>query len=97
MAKLLFYHSPLIIDTHFLSLVGAALPRRKANARAVVPLLQSSYFFVYVYPGFHFGLCPHSPLGYEEVSCLKALAIRLNFDAVALNILSMWQKNRYFA
>ena len=67
------FHSLLIIDTHFLSPVGAAPPRRKANARAVVPLLRSSYFFVYVYPGFHFGLCPHSTLGYEEVSCLKAL------------------------
>ena len=30
------------IDTHFLSPVGAALPRRKANARVVVPLLRSS-------------------------------------------------------
>ena len=29
--------------------------------------------FVCVYPGFHFGLCPHSTLGFEEVSCLKAL------------------------
>ena len=38
------FHSLLIIDTHFLSPVGAALPRRKANARAVVPLLRSSYF-----------------------------------------------------
>ncbi len=88
------FHSLLI---HLLSPVGAAPPRRKANARAVVPLLRSSYFFVSVYPGFHFGLCPHSTLGYEEVSCLKALAIRLNFDAIVLNILSMWQKNRYFA
>ena len=29
--------------------------------------------FVCVYPGFHFGLCPHYTLGYEKVSCLKAL------------------------
>ena len=34
-----------------------------------------------VYPGFHFGLCPHCTLGYAGVSCLKALIIRLNFDA----------------
>ena len=27
--------------------------------------------FVYVYPGFHFGLCPHYTLGFEEVSCLR--------------------------
>ena len=38
------FHSLLIIDTHFLSPVGTALPRRKANARVVVPLLRSSYF-----------------------------------------------------
>ena len=36
-----------------------------------------------VYPGFHIGLCPHSTQGYAGVSCLKALAISLNFDAVA--------------
>ena len=64
---------------------GAALPRRKENARVVVPLLRSSYFCVHVYPGFHIGLCPHSTLGYEEVSCLKALAISLNFDEVTLS------------
>ena len=38
------FHSLLIINTHFLSPVGATLLRRKANARAVVPLLRSSYF-----------------------------------------------------
>ena len=27
--------------------------------------------FVSVYPGFHFGLCPHFTLGFEEVSCLR--------------------------
>ena len=37
-----------------------------------------------VYPGFHIGLCPHSILGYAGVSCLKALVISLNFDAVVL-------------
>ena len=37
------------------------------------------------YPGFHIGLCPHSTLGFEEVSCLKALAFSLNLDAFALN------------
>ncbi len=30
------------------------------------------------YPGFHFGLCPHSTLGFARVSCLKALVISLN-------------------
>ena len=75
----------LIIETYLLSPKGAALPRRKANARVVVPLLRSSYFCVHVYPGFHIGLCPHSTLGFEEVSCLKALAISLNFDEVTLS------------
>ena len=37
-----------------------------------------------VYPGFHFGLCPHYTLGYAGVSCLKALIISPNFDALAL-------------
>ena len=46
------FHSLLIIDTHFLSPVGAALPRRKANARAVVPLLRSSYFLSLFTQGF---------------------------------------------
>ena len=30
-------------------------------------------FCVRVYPGLHFGLCPHSTLGFAGVSCLKAL------------------------
>ena len=38
-----------------------------------------------VYPGFHFGLCPHYTLGFAGVSCLKALIMRLNSDAVALS------------
>jgi len=46
------FHSFLIIDTHFLSPVGAALPRRKANAHAVVPLLRSSYFLSMFTQGF---------------------------------------------
>ena len=28
-------------------------------------------FCVRVYPGFHFGLCPHSTLGFAGVSCLR--------------------------
>ena len=56
----------------------------KTNACAVVPLLKELLIFVFpVYPGFHFGLCPHYTLGYAGVSCLKALSISLNFDALA--------------
>ncbi len=38
--------------------------------------------FVWVYPGFHIGLCPHSTLGFAGEPCLKALVISLNFDAL---------------
>ena len=70
---------------HLLSPKGEALPRRKTNDRVIVPLLRSSILLlVRVYPGFHIGLCPHSTLGYAGVSCLKALIISLNFDALAL-------------
>ena len=66
---------------------GAALPRRKTNARVIVPLLRSSILLlVRVYPGFHIGLCPHFTLGYAGVSCLKALVISLIFDVGALLI-----------
>ena len=62
----------LIIGTHLLSPKGAALPRRKTNARVIVPLLRSSILLlVRVYPGFHFGLCPHCTLGFAGVSCLR--------------------------
>ena len=46
------FHSLLIIETHLLSPVGTALPRRKANARVVVPLLRSSYFLSMFTQGF---------------------------------------------
>ena len=37
-----------------------------------MPLLKELILcFVSVYPGFHFGLCPHYTLGFEEVSCLR--------------------------
>ena len=75
----------LIIETYLLSPKGVALPRRKTNARVIVPLLRSSILlFVRVYPGLHFGLCPHCTLGFAGVSCLKALIMCLDFDAVAL-------------
>ena len=55
----------LIIGTHLLSPKGAALSRRKANVRVVVPLLRSSYFLSVciprvsyrALPSFHPGLC----------------------------------------
>ena len=57
----------LIIVTHLLSPKGAALPRRKANARAVSAAPTELLILLFaVFPGFHFGRCPHSTLGYEE-------------------------------
>ena len=84
-----------MIGIYLLSPKGAALLRRKTNARVIVPLLRSSILlWVRVYPGFHIGLCLHSTLGFAGVSCLKALVINLNFDAVALNGYSY--KGEYF-
>ena len=75
--------------THFLLLLskspkGAILPRRKANARVVVPLLRSSFCFCpsvprvsyRALPSFHPGLC----------RCIvpTALIMRLNSDAGVL-------------
>ena len=55
--------------------------KRSRSSAAPTELL---IFVSPVYPGFHIGLCPHSTLGFEEVSCLKALVISWNFDVVAL-------------
>ena len=52
-----------------------------SDARAESAAPSELLIFVFsVYPGFHFGLYPHSTLGYARVSCLKALVIRLNVD-----------------
>ena len=60
----------LIIETHLLSPARAALPHGKRSRRKC-----RSYgaliFVSVVYPGFHFGRCPHYTLGFEEVSCLR--------------------------
>ena len=46
---------------------GAALPRRKVNARAVSAAPTELLILLFaVFPGFHIGLCPHFTLGYEE-------------------------------
>ena len=73
------------IDILFLSPVGAAHPQSKCPTRAVSAAPKGAQFvFICVYPGFHFGLCPHATLSYAGVSYLKALIISLNFDAVVL-------------
>jgi len=60
------FHSLLIIDTHLLSPVGAALLRRKANARVVVPLLRSSYFLSMFTQGFISGFALIPPWAMQE-------------------------------
>ena len=56
----------LIIETYLLSPVGAALPRRKANARVVVPLLWSSYFVSMFTQGFISGFALIPPWAMQE-------------------------------
>ena len=59
---------------HLLSPIGAAQPQRKANTRAVSAAPKGAHFiFICRSPGFHFGLCPHSTLGYAGVSPLQGL------------------------
>ena len=80
----------------FLSPVGEAHPKSKCpNTRAVSAAPKGAHFiFICKYPGFHIGLCPHSTLGYAGVSCLKALVISLNFDALALTD-KQGKRNKY--
>ena len=62
-----------VIDILFLSPVGAAQPQSKcSNTHAVSAAPKGAQFvFICVYPGFHFGLCPHATLGYAGVACLR--------------------------
>ena len=64
-----------------MSPVRAVLPRTNTCAESAVPE-GAQPTFVWVYPGFHIGLCPHFTLGFAGVPCLKALVISLNFDAL---------------
>ena len=64
----------LIIETYLLSpfrggtiSLKSKCPNTHVVSAAPTELL---IFCVHVYPGLHFGLCPHSTLGFEEVSCL---------------------------
>jgi len=61
------FHSLLIIDAHLLSPKGAAPPRRKANARVVVPLLRSSLFLCPLFTqGFISGFALIPPWALQE-------------------------------
>ena len=64
--------SGLIIGTHLLSPKGVALFYLRQMLALLVPLLVGAQSaFVCVFPGFHFGLCPHFTLGYAGVACLR--------------------------
>ncbi|GEM_PF-6089858 len=74
-------------NTFFEPRRGGTTPKQVPNTRAVSAAPKGAHFtFICRYPGFHIGLCPHSTLGYAGVSCLKALAISLNLDELALSI-----------
>ena len=50
-----------------LSPKGAALPRRKTNARVIVPLLRSSYYLLFVFTqGFISGFALIPPWAFQE-------------------------------
>ena len=75
--------------THFLLLLskspnGAALPRRKVNARVVVPLLRSSFYFCPCVPRVSYRASPSFHPGLCRSIVPTALIMRLNFDAGAL-------------
>ena len=54
----------------FIEPKGAALPHGKRSRRKCRSYGAQSAL-VCVYPGLHFGLCPHSTLGFAGVSCLR--------------------------
>ena len=87
--RAILLHSPgaspgLGIGTHLLSPKGAALPRRKANARVVVPFLRSSYFLSACIPKVSYRALPSFHPGLCRSVVPMALIMRLNFDALAL-------------
>ena len=53
---------------------GTTLSRTNARTESAAPT-ELNPLLSKVYPGFHFGLCPHYTLGFAGVSCLKALVI----------------------
>ena len=89
--RAILLHSPgrkpwvIIVNTFIEPQRGGTTERINSNACVGSAAPTELLIFVSpVYPGFHIGLCPHSTLGYAGVSCLKALVISLNFDAVVL-------------
>ena len=86
------FHSLLIIDAHLLSPVGTALPRRKANARAVVPLLRSSYFLSMFTQGSISGFALIPPWAMQEYRPYRA-PLRLSYHFIILILLPCLKEN----
>ena len=72
----------------------AALPHGKCSRRKCRSYGAQSTL-VCVYPGLHFGLCPHYTLGFAGVSCLKALTSAPNNKRKSLGHKSLGFERKY--
>ena len=75
-ARAILIHSPgrkpwVVIVNTFIEPQRGGTPIDKVKCSHCSAAPTELLFFVPIYPGFHFGLCPHSTLGFEEVSCLR--------------------------
>ena len=84
----------LIVEIHLLSPARAALPHGKCSRRKCRSYGAQSTL-VCVYPGLHFGLCPHYTLGFAGVSCLKALTSAPNNKRKSLGRKSLGFERKY--
>ena len=80
---------------HLLSPGGAAQPQSKCpNTRVVSAAPKGAHLtFICRYPGFHFGLCPHSTLGFAGVSPLQGssmLSPPINYFVVLMRLTCRW-------
>ena len=78
----------------FIEPKGAALPHGKCSRRKCRSYGAQSTL-VCVYPGLHFGLCPHYTLGFAGVSCLKALTSAPNNKRKSLGHKSLGFERKY--
>ena len=76
--RAIHFHSPghkpwVNRPPHLLSPKGAAQPQSKCPNTRTVSATPKGAHFTFICTGFHFGLCPHSTLGYAGVSPLQGL------------------------
>ena len=72
--------------------LGAAFPRRKTNARVIVPLLRSSFYFCPCIPRVSFRALPSFHPGLCRGVVPRALIMRLNFDAGCPVEMLVWNR-----